>query len=97
MRSRRDSSSTSGVVLAVGVRRRPVLGGELVGVDLVGVRARPAGHPAVLLVDADDLLPDQPPGAVDEGEHERGDAEGDDDRGEDQRLRQRIAMSSGSA
>ena len=66
-------------------------GREVVGVELVGVGAVPAGDPAVLLVDAHDLLPDQPPRAVDHRQHERGDAEGDHDRGEDQRLRQRVA------
>src|SRR3712207_7865892 len=52
------------------------LGAQLVGVQLVGVGARAPGHPAVLLVDAHDLLADQPPRAVDDREQERRDAEG---------------------
>ena len=76
---------------AVGVPGGTVLRCEFVGIELVGVGVVPPGDATVLLVVGHGLVAGQRPRAVDHREHEGRDAEGDHDRGEDQRLRQRIA------
>ena len=59
---------------------------------VLGVEAGGLGDAAVFGVVLDLILAGQHPGAVDDAEHERGHGKGDHDRGQDQRLRQRIVV-----
>ena len=80
----RDERSVTGRLLAVGVEL-----GALVGDLVVGVASR-TGDARSLDVVLDLVVVGEQPAAVGQREQERGDAERDDDRGERQRLRQRV-------